>query len=101
MKKTKKTKKKTRADGKKARVKASVKARAVKLLQKIVLVCVNCGSIDVESPSVLRGAVPGAFDIAGIYTCRKCGFTGLPVATTLSKAAKLSAYIKKKRKVRR
>ncbi len=88
-----KTAKKTTSGGKKAVGKTRVDPE--------VLVCVNCGSVDVESPSLSRGSVPGTFDVAGIYTCKKCDFTGLPVSTTLSKAKSLSAYIKKKRKVKR
>jgi len=88
---------KFKAGGKRVK-QTRVKNRVENRVEKQVLVCVNCGSVDVESPSLSRGAVPGAFDVAGIYTCKKCGFTGLPVSTVLSKAAKLSAYIKKKRK---
>lgn len=58
----------------------------------------NCGSAALSAPSLSKGGVPGASELAGIYCCKKCGFRGVPLEVESVK--KFKEHLKKRKKSR-
>ncbi len=57
-------------------------------------VCLKCGSPAISAPRI-ESFVPGAGEVAGMYSCRKCGYTGVPLE--VNNAEKYKKHLKRRR----